>query len=161
MKAARHLLAVCRGDFSITSEMSYPRAMDRTAALKVFESLSSPARLDIFCALVSAGMDGMVAGDLARALGVPANNLSFHLKTMREAGLLSVQAEGRYQRYRANIAHMLRLLAFVTDNCCYKAEPSRNKREHLPVVPAPLAQVRRNTSTAKGSRRNHQKGEPK
>jgi DNA-binding transcriptional ArsR family regulator len=107
------------------------------------------------------GQDGMVAGDLARALGVPANNLSFHLKTMREAGLLSVQAEGRYQRYRANIAHMLRLLAFVTDNCCYKAEPSRNKREHLPVVPAPLAQVRRNTSTAKGSRRNHQKGEPK
>jgi DNA-binding transcriptional ArsR family regulator len=104
--------------------------MDRKDALKVFESLSSAARLDIFCQLVRAGMDGMVAGDVARALGVPANNVSFHLKTMREAGLVSVQAQGRYLRYRANVAHMLRLLAFVTENCCYQAEPARRGRAH-------------------------------
>ena len=99
--------------------------MDRQDALKVFESLASPARLDIFCRLVRAGMEGLVAGDLARQLGVPASNLSFHLKAMRAAGLVSVQPQGRYLRYRAEVAHMLRLLAFVTDNCCFKAEPVR------------------------------------
>ncbi len=95
--------------------------MDKSNALEIFESLSSPARLDIFCALVHAGMDGMVAGELAAALGVPASNLSFHLKNMRDAGLVTTQPEGRFQRYRANVAHMLRLLAFVTENCCYTA----------------------------------------
>ena len=99
--------------------------MDRQDALKVFESLASPSRLDIFCRLVNAGMEGLVAGDLARQLGVPASNLSFHLKAMRDAGLVNVQAQGRYQRYRADVAHMLRLVAFVTDHCCFKAEPVR------------------------------------
>jgi len=102
--------------------------MDRNNALKVFESLSSPARLDIFCALVHSGMDGMVAGDLARTLGVPASNLSFHLKIMRDAGLVTTEPEGRFQRYRANVAHMLRLLAFVTDNCCYTPASAVRKR---------------------------------
>jgi DNA-binding transcriptional ArsR family regulator len=102
--------------------------MDKQGALKVFGSLSSPARLDIFCRLAGAGLEGMVAGDLADALGVPANNLSFHLKTMREAGLVSVESEGRQKRYRANVAHMLRLLAFVTETCCYKAVPVRGAR---------------------------------
>jgi DNA-binding transcriptional ArsR family regulator len=96
--------------------------MDKSAALRVFESLSSPARLDIFCQLVRSGMDGMVAGDLANALGVPASNLSFHLRIMREAGLVTTVPEGRFQRYHANVPHMLRMLAFVTENCCYKAE---------------------------------------
>jgi DNA-binding transcriptional ArsR family regulator len=102
--------------------------MDKATALKVFESLSSPARLDIFCQLVHSGMDGMVAGDLAAALAVPANNLSFHLKVMRGAGLVTATPEGRFLRYRANVSHMLRLLAFVTDNCCYKAETATGKR---------------------------------
>ena len=102
--------------------------MDRNSALKVFESLSSSARLDIFCALVHSGMDGMVAGDLARTLGVPASNLSFHLKIMRDAGLVTTEPEGRFQRYRANVAHMLRLLAFVTDNCCYTPASAVRKR---------------------------------
>jgi DNA-binding transcriptional ArsR family regulator len=65
-------------------------------------------------------------------VGIPANSLSFHLKTMRAAGLVSVVQEGRYQRYRANVAHMLRLLAFVTENCCYRTEPVRTGRSTRP-----------------------------
>jgi DNA-binding transcriptional ArsR family regulator len=99
--------------------------MKREDALRAFESLASPARLDIFCHLVRAGVEGLVAGDLARQLGVPASNLSFHLKAMREAGLVHAQAQGRFQRYRADVAHMLRLVAFVTENCCFRAEPAR------------------------------------
>lgn len=115
-------------DYSIPEQVSYPEAMERRDALKVFESLASPARLDIFCRLVHAGVEGLVAGDLARQLGMPASNLSFHLKAMREAGLVNVQTQGRYQRYRADVAHMLRLVAFVTDNCCFKAEPVRRAK---------------------------------
>lgn len=102
--------------------------MDRSAALKVFEALSSPARLDIFCELVQSGMGGMVAGDLAAALGVPASNLSFHLKIMREAELVTAVPEGRFQRYRANVAHVLRLLAFVAEKCCYTPAAATGRR---------------------------------
>ena len=107
--------------------MSYDAGMDKPTALKVFESLSSPVRLEIFCELVHSGMNGMVAGELGAALGVPANALSFHLKSMRSAGLVTAESEGRYQRYRANVSHMLRLLAFVTENCCYKAQAPARK----------------------------------
>ena len=91
--------------------------MDKTASRKVFQSLASPLRLDIFCVLVHAGQQGMVAGELADALEVPATNLSFHLKAMLASELVTVQTEGRYQRYRANVAHMLRVLAFLMQNC--------------------------------------------
>jgi ArsR family transcriptional regulator, arsenate/arsenite/antimonite-responsive transcriptional repressor len=93
------------------------RPPESLASLKVFQSLSSPLRLDLFCVLVRAGQDGMVAGELAESLAVGATNLSFHLKAMRAAGLVTVQSQGRYQRYRANVGHMLRVLAFLTENC--------------------------------------------
>ena len=73
--------------------------MDRTGALKAFASLASGARLDIFCQLVRAGPEGLVAGDIARVLGTPANNVSFHLKTMRTARLVNAVQEGRFLRY--------------------------------------------------------------
>ncbi|MGE0357261.1 MAG: ArsR/SmtB family transcription factor [Burkholderiales bacterium] len=91
--------------------------MDRSAALKVFESLGSSLRLDIFCQLVQAGEAGKVAGEISEHLGIPATNLSFHLKAMLQAGLVSVSHEGRFQRYRANVPHMLRVMAFVMENC--------------------------------------------
>lgn len=91
--------------------------MDRSSALKVFESLGSNLRLDIFCMLVQAGDEGRVAGEIADALEIPATNLSFHLKAMLQANLVSVRQEGRFLRYRANVPHMLRVLAFVMENC--------------------------------------------
>lgn len=91
--------------------------MDRSSALKVFESLGSNLRLDVFCLLVQAGEEGRVAGEIADALGIPATNLSFHLKAMLQAELVTVRQEGRFLRYRANVPHMLRVLAFVMENC--------------------------------------------
>ena len=91
--------------------------MDRTSALKVFESLGSNLRLDIFCMLVQAGDNGRVAGEIADAIEIPATNLSFHLKAMLQANLVTVRHEGRFLRYRANVPHMLRVLAFVMENC--------------------------------------------
>jgi len=92
--------------------------MDKFTATSVFESLSSGVRLDVFRLLVKQGMEGMVAGEIAATLGVPPTNLSFHLKALTQARLVTVEQEGRYQRYRANIPLMLDLIAYLTDECC-------------------------------------------
>ena len=92
--------------------------MQRDEAAALFSSLGSGIRLDIFRLLVRAGTEGMVAGDIATTLALPANNLSFHLKGLTRAGLASVTQEGRYQRYRANLALMNALLDYLTAECC-------------------------------------------
>lgn len=92
--------------------------MDKTTAIEMFESLSSEVRLDVYRLLVRQGPEGMVAGEIAATLDLPPTNLSFHLKTLTRAGLLSVTQEGRYQRYRANLPAMLDLVAYLTDECC-------------------------------------------
>nr|ADO32949.1 arsenic resistance transcriptional regulator [Acidovorax sp. GW2] len=60
----------------------------------------------------------MVAGEISAALDVPPTNLSFHLKGMTHASLLTVEQEGRYQRYRANLALMVELIGYLTEECC-------------------------------------------
>ena len=92
--------------------------MDKVTATTIFESLSSGVRLDVFRLLVKKGLDGMVAGEIATTLDVPPNNLSFHLKAMTYANMVTVQQEGRYQRYRANIPMMLDMIAYLTEECC-------------------------------------------
>lgn len=98
--------------------MLYYLHVDKLTATSVFDSLSSGVRLDVFRLLVRKGLDGMVAGEIATALDVPANNLSFHLKGLTQARLATVEQEGRYQRYRANIPLMLDLIAYLTEECC-------------------------------------------
>ncbi|WP_018152752.1 ArsR/SmtB family transcription factor [Leeia oryzae] len=92
--------------------------MEKQLATTLFESLASGTRLDVFRLLVRQGHAGMVAGDVASRLGLPPNNLSFHLKAMTQAGLLTVTQEGRFLRYRANLAMMQDLIAFLTAECC-------------------------------------------
>lgn len=92
--------------------------MDNKTATQFFECLASPVRLNIFKLLVKQGPSGLVAGEIASLLDVPATNLSFHLKNMTQTGLLSVEQEGRYQRYRAQMNLMLELISFLTHECC-------------------------------------------
>ncbi|HEX7718704.1 MAG TPA: helix-turn-helix transcriptional regulator [Woeseiaceae bacterium] len=87
-------------------------------ATSIFESLSSGLRLEIYRLLVRQGPEGMVAGEIGAILDVPASNLSFHLKALTHAGMLSVEQEGRYQRYRANLSLMQELIAYLTEECC-------------------------------------------
>lgn len=72
----------------------------------------------------------MVAGDIATALNVSPSNLCFHLKALTHDCLLSVGQEGRFQRYRANTALMMDLVAYLTEKCC-----SESLDQH-PSVPA-------------------------
>lgn len=92
--------------------------MEKTTATSVFESLSSGTRLDVFRLLVKEGKEGLVAGAIAATLDVPATNLSFHLKALTQARLLTVTQEGRFQRYRANIALMQDLIEYLSAECC-------------------------------------------
>lgn len=92
--------------------------MEKKIATQLFESLSSGVRLDVFRLLVRHGMSGLVAGQIATELDLPNTNLSFHLKALSQSGLLSVEQEGRFLRYRANIPLMLDLVAYLTEECC-------------------------------------------
>lgn len=100
--------------------------MHRDEATKVFDSLSSGIRLDIWRSLIKEGEDGKVAGELAKELNIAPNSISFHLKALLHANLVSVQQEGRFQRYRANLPLMLDLVAYLTDECCSNQESSLN-----------------------------------
>ncbi|EJE9589578.1 helix-turn-helix transcriptional regulator [Salmonella enterica] len=92
--------------------------MQKQTATTIFESLASGVRLDVYRLLIRMGTEGMVAGEIASELNLPATNLSFHLKALTQAELLTVEQEGRYQRYRANIPLMLDLIAWLTEECC-------------------------------------------
>ena len=92
--------------------------MDTSSAVKIFESLSSGIRLDIYRLLVKTGPAGLVAGEISAALALPPTNLSFHLKALTQSQMLSVVQEGRFLRYRANMALMQDLIAYLSAECC-------------------------------------------
>jgi ArsR family transcriptional regulator, arsenate/arsenite/antimonite-responsive transcriptional repressor len=92
--------------------------MDKTLATTVFESLASGVRLDIYRLLVKAVPEGLVAGEIGAALALPPTNMSFHLKAMTNAQLVTVVQEGRYQRYRANLGLVQDLIGYLTAECC-------------------------------------------
>jgi DNA-binding transcriptional ArsR family regulator len=92
--------------------------MEKASATAVFESLASGIRLDVYRMLVRKGPQGLVAGEIASALDLPSTNLSFHLKALTQARLVTVEQEGRFQRYRANMPLMLDLIAYLTAECC-------------------------------------------
>jgi ArsR family transcriptional regulator len=107
--------------------------MNTEIACSTFESLASATRLDAFRMLVRAGADGLVAGEISTALDLAPTNMSFHLKTLLHAGLVTVEQEGRFQRYRANLPLMFDLVGFLTEECCggdlRQCEPlTRSKR---------------------------------
>lgn len=93
----------------------------RDQAVRSLAALAHPVRLDAFRALVVAGPDGLTPGVLQERLGIPATTLSFHLKELAGAGLVSVERASRHLVYRAAFAHMNGLLAYLTDHCCQGA----------------------------------------
>lgn len=108
--------------------------MKTKEACTIFETLSSCVRLELFRLLVKNGPDGLVAGDIATQLNIPATNLSFHLKALAHSGLADVEKEGRFMRYKANIPLMLEVIAYLTSECCAgRPEECQKFREASPV----------------------------
>lgn len=87
-------------------------------AVEALSALAQEHRLTLFRLLVQAGEDGMAAGVIADALGVPNSSLSFHLAQLSRAGLIRQERRGRSLIYRADYTAMNRLVAYLMENCC-------------------------------------------
>jgi DNA-binding transcriptional ArsR family regulator len=92
--------------------------MEEKTAVAALAALAQEARLRVFRALVGAAPEGLTPGALSAMLDVPASTLSFHLKELVHAGLVTAERDGRNLIYRPSIARMNALLAYLTDHCC-------------------------------------------
>lgn len=92
--------------------------MNEKAAVTALAALAQEARLRVFRALVGAGPEGMTPSALSAMLDIPGSTLSFHLKELMHAALVSVERDGRNLHYRPALAQMNDLLAYLTDHCC-------------------------------------------
>ncbi len=116
--------------------------MKKSQILAALAALSQENRLDAYRLLVQAGPEGRPAGEIAAALGLPPNTLTFHLDRLREAGLVTVRRDGRSMIYAAQFDTMNGLIAYLTENCCGGAQvcapavackPARGKRDKVPA----------------------------
>ena len=98
--------------------------MEESIAVASLAALAQGMRLRVFRALIGAGPRGLTPGDLAVMLDVPASTLSFHLKELLHADLVSQHRDGRRLFYRPSIKNMNALLAYLTAHCCQSTPDS-------------------------------------
>jgi arsenate reductase len=98
--------------------------MEMTDAAACFDALGQPTRLGLMRALLAAGPNGLAAGDVADALGVPHSTLSFHLRTLEGVGLIGVTRQGRSLIYAAQMGRLREVVAFLAEACC-GGDPAR------------------------------------
>jgi ArsR family transcriptional regulator len=92
--------------------------MDRNDALFALAGLAQGSRLDVFRLLVEQGPEGLPAGEIAEKLELPNATLSFHLKELTHAKLVTARQAGRFIYYSANFGTMNGLVEYLTENCC-------------------------------------------
>jgi ArsR family transcriptional regulator len=92
--------------------------MKTTDAVKALSALAQESRLEIFRLLVRKGPTGMAAGELSNHFEMPPATMSFHLKELSSAGLITSRRESRSIIYAADYSHMEQLLGFLMENCC-------------------------------------------
>ncbi|MDE2369255.1 MAG: helix-turn-helix transcriptional regulator [Burkholderiales bacterium] len=104
--------------------------MNEKTAVTALAALAQEARLRVFRALVGAGPEGMTPGALSAMLDIPASTLSFHLKELVHAGLVSAERDGRNLHYMPALGRMNDLLAYLTAHCCMgrSCTPGGNSR---------------------------------
>ncbi len=107
--------------------------MDEAQIVSALAALAHAQRLRVFRALVVAGSEGLTPSTMADGLNVARNALSFHLKELLHAGLVTSEQSGRNLIYRAAYERMNGLLGYLTENCCAGGECA--------VVPASAASV--------------------
>ena len=95
--------------------------MKEQDVVKSLAALAQPLRLQVFRALVVVGQSGLTPGTISEALGIPGATLSFHLKELSHAGLVTQERASRNLIYRAAYERMNALLGYLTENCCQGA----------------------------------------
>lgn len=98
--------------------MEMSSRIDSGSAVAALAALAQEHRLALFRLLVQAGDDGMAAGAIASALGVPNSSLSFHLAQLSRAGLVRQERRHRSIIYRADYPAMNALVGYLLENCC-------------------------------------------
>ena len=94
------------------------KSMKTAAAIKGLAALAQESRLRVFRLLVQHGPEGVAAGTIAERLDITGATLSFHLKELARAGLVTPRPDGRFIYYAANYAAMNDLVGYLTENCC-------------------------------------------
>lgn len=92
--------------------------MEEKDIVRALAALAHDLRLRVFRMLVVAGPEGLTPGTVAAQLDVPNATLSFHLKELTNAGLVTQERDGRTLIYRAAYEQMNAVLGFLTENCC-------------------------------------------
>jgi DNA-binding transcriptional ArsR family regulator len=92
--------------------------MNESQALEAFAALSQPTRLSILRLLIKAGAEGLPAGTVAEELRVSPSNISFHLKELERAGLITHRRESRSIIYSADYPGLRGLIEFLMMDCC-------------------------------------------
>jgi len=92
--------------------------MEMKDAIIALAALAQESRLTVFRLLVQAGPAGLAAGRISEATGIAPSSLSFHLKELAHAGLVTARQDGRFVIYRANFACTAQLVAYLMENCC-------------------------------------------
>lgn len=92
--------------------------MNTKSAITALAALAQESRLAVFRLLVATGPQGLAASKIAQALDVPASSLSFHLKELAHAELITAKQVGRFIIYSANFTEMQALMDFLSENCC-------------------------------------------
>lgn len=92
--------------------------MEIKTATTLLTALAQESRLTIYRLLVVHGPNGMAVGQIAEQLGIAAATLSFHLKELSHAGLISARQEGRFIYYAARFDEMQALISFLAEDCC-------------------------------------------
>lgn len=88
----------------------------------MFAAMGTPARVRIMQLLLSAHPDGLVVGEIQASLSVSGSTLSHHLDKLRNEGLIDVQRQGTYLRYRASVEALRQLLSFLYSECCTRSK---------------------------------------
>lgn len=92
--------------------------MDKKQSLDAFSALGQETRLDVFRLLITAGPEGLLAGEIGERLGVRQNTMSANLTILTHAGLIRNTREGRSIRYFADMDGVKGLLEFLLEDCC-------------------------------------------
>ena len=92
--------------------------MNNKDAVASLAALAQESRLSVYRLLVKRGPEGFAAGELAERLKIPGPTLSFHLRALSQAGLVTTRKESRFIFYGANFARMNDLVGYLTENCC-------------------------------------------
>jgi len=128
--------------------------MEKQDALAALAALAQETRLDLFRLLVAAGPEGLSVGEIGDELGTASATLSFHLKELKNAGLIRCDRVGRSRIYSPDFGAAQALVGFLTENCCQglgsRAEATGSRAEatgsRAEATGSPAARRRRGAS---------------